>query len=200
MAASQQHSNTIITMCMCWRAVMRRSTLACAAAERTVATQWNVMANNRSGSVSRTDVICEAFELCIYVHRYAHSVCAYVHSVLRASLWRLGTCSCRLYLASRLRTRSCCLCAVRDMAASQQHSNTIITMCMCWRAVLCRSTLACAAAERTVATQLQVMANNRSGSGSRTAVIRETLAHYMHVHRYAHKVCECADSVLRASL
>ena len=86
------------------------------------------------------------------------------------------------------------------MAASQQHSNTIIIMCMCWRAVLCRSTLACAAAELTVATQLQVMANNRSGSGSRTAVIREAFAHYMHVHRCAHSVCACADSVLRESL
>ena len=76
----------------------------------------------------------------------------------------------------------------------------MIIMCMCWLAVMCRSTLACAAAELTVATQWQVMANNRIGSGSRSFVIREAFAHYMHEHKYADSVCACADSVLRASL
>ena len=130
-----------------------------------------------------------------------HIVVAHVLTVCcvhQCGVWGLARVG--RYSAARSRTRSCRLCAVRDMAASQQHNNTMIIMCMCWRAVMCRSTLACAAAELTVATQLQVMANNRSGSGSRTAVIRETLAHYIHVHRYAHSGCACADSVLRASL
>jgi hypothetical protein len=130
-----------------------------------------------------------------------HTVYANVLTVCcvhRCGVWgleRVGR-----YTAARSRMRNCRLCAVRDMAASQQHSNTMIIMCMCWRAVMRRSTLACAAAERTVAAQWNLMANNRSGSGSRSFVIRKAFAHCMHVHRYAHSICECADSVLRALL